>query len=146
MGNLGHKNKTGSGKRSSRHTRRRNTSSKSIPTVAFHSDSVEPSKAKREEYNKAWLAGSLILSHEPADYSQPPTNIAKDLENMINAASRIASGKDHDITVKAPSRHSKEWKLLIISDDENDSRESSYSSFSPEDLLTWSIKWLNIKR
>lgn len=146
MGDLGHKNKAGSGKRSSRYTRRRNTSSKSIPTVAFHPDSIEPSKDKRAEYNKAWLAGSLILSHEPADYSQQPSNIAKDLENMINAASKVASGMDYDITVKAPSRHSKEWKLLIISGDEYDSRESSYSSFSPDDLLTWSIKWLNIKR
>jgi hypothetical protein len=146
MGNLGSKGTKGSGKRLFQELARSNVGGKGIPEAAYHSDRYEKNEQKRQHYYKSWIAGSLIISHGAIDYPVPPKEMAKMTEDMITEAANIAIGLSHDVTIVPPNKSSNAWKLLIVSGEDGLSSEHSYSAFSIEDLVTWSIKWLNSKK
>ena len=146
MGNLGSKGAKSSGKRLFKKSPRGNIGSKGIPSAAYYPDTYEPSFQKQQHYYRSWIAGSLIISHGAIDYPVPPREMAKATEDMITEAANFATGFMHDVTITPPSRKSSEWQLSIVSDNDGLPSEHLYSSVSLDDLVTWSIKWMNTKK
>lgn len=145
MGNLGRKIKKGGGQRSRDISRLLRGSGKELPSAAYLSDGYKDKQDKVAISLAAWLGGSLILSHGSYEDSMPKRERAANAQKMIAAAAKVACGPMNSFEIKAPNATNNSWVLKVTHESDNQTSETEYSSVSLDDVIRWSLDWINSK-